>query len=247
MSGISHQSQCFSPGRAIMSSLAIKEARGIVSVLIGPMAPGQKLKHAWPRIARATGLAERRLKGIWHREPIAASGDARRSLPASMNAHSSALAGVDVMACSKLPEAQASGFSLTLPIPPSLNSTTKNIRARGRAPTKVAVEWRRIAALHIADAGVEPIEGRYVALLLLPMGMNGDCDNRIKPALDLLVTLKLVPDDRFADVMAFRFPTVSDGFCRLIIHSVNPRLRSGVSVARTLLAALPGGEGEAAP
>ena len=175
------------------------------------------------------------------------SGDACRTVPASM-------VNREVAAMPRLPldrflpqttPAKAGGFSLTLPIPPSLNSTTKNIRSR-RAPTKIAVDWRRAAALHIADADVEPIcDGKYVTLLLLPTAMHGDADNRVKIVNDLLVTLKLVPDDRHADVMAFRHPTIGDGLCRVLVKSVNPADRSGVAVAQALLASLPGKEREA--
>jgi hypothetical protein len=173
-------------------------------------------------------------------QDMAHTGDARRAFPVIAEGSYRPKA---FPPCTRLPEGSPSGFSLTLPIPPSLNNATFNAGAR-RAPSKRAMEWKRAAALHIADAGVDAISGRYVLLMLLPVKMQGDCDNRIKPVLDLLVTLKLVPDDRHADVMAFRSPTIGDGLCRVVVQSVNPAFRSGVAVARTLLAKI-GGEGEA--
>ena len=68
MSEISPKRSEILPEGAIMSSVAVMEARSLVADLIGVQPPGFKLKNAWPRLARMTGFGERRLKGIWHGE-----------------------------------------------------------------------------------------------------------------------------------------------------------------------------------
>jgi Holliday junction resolvase RusA-like endonuclease len=41
-----------------------------------------------------------------------------------------------------------------------------------------------------------PIKGRAAVSITLPNGTRGDCDNRIKPAIDLLVRAGILADDK---------------------------------------------------
>jgi hypothetical protein len=51
-----------------MTASVFCEARGHVATLIGLQPPGARLKSAFPRVARALGMTERRVKAIWHGE-----------------------------------------------------------------------------------------------------------------------------------------------------------------------------------
>lgn len=44
------------------------EARELIGVIAGPLAMGEKVKTTLGRVAVATGLRERRIRAIWHRE-----------------------------------------------------------------------------------------------------------------------------------------------------------------------------------
>ena len=44
------------------------EARVLVQIIAGPMRLGENVKAALARVARATGLGERRVRGIWNSE-----------------------------------------------------------------------------------------------------------------------------------------------------------------------------------
>lgn len=49
-------------------STAQAEARQLVELIAGPMRLGENVKSALARVARATGLGDRRVRGIWNGE-----------------------------------------------------------------------------------------------------------------------------------------------------------------------------------
>ena len=49
-------------------STAAASYRDLVEQIIGPMRPGEKLKGAFGKVARATGLSPRRVRSIWNNE-----------------------------------------------------------------------------------------------------------------------------------------------------------------------------------
>ena len=106
-------------------------------------------------------------------------------------------------------------FTLTLPLPPSTNALFKNTRD-GRARTIAYRDWKKQAGLTAMAQRVPPVAGRYRLAIQVPLTMRGDVSNRIKAIEDLLVNLKLTPDDRFCDaVMAARSDDIPPGFCRV--------------------------------
>jgi hypothetical protein len=44
------------------------EAQTLVELIAGPLRLGENVKGALSRVARATGLPDRRIGGIWHQE-----------------------------------------------------------------------------------------------------------------------------------------------------------------------------------
>lgn len=55
------------PREAVMTTAPI-EARTLVELIAGPLRLGENVKGALSRVARATGLPDRRVRGIWHHE-----------------------------------------------------------------------------------------------------------------------------------------------------------------------------------
>lgn len=56
-----------------MSSAA--EARNLIVDIAGPQPLGARVKSVLARVAKATGIPERRIRGIWHREAKAVLAD----------------------------------------------------------------------------------------------------------------------------------------------------------------------------
>lgn len=55
------------PGGTTMLT-ARAEARELVEIIAGPLRMGENVKAALSRVARVTGLGDRRVRGIWHSE-----------------------------------------------------------------------------------------------------------------------------------------------------------------------------------
>ena len=89
------------------------------------------------------------------------------------------------------------GFSISIPVPPSVNHMHKSGRGY-RYSTAEYRNWQRSAGWEVLRQKPVPLTAcRYEVELTLPAKLRGDIDNRIKPVLDLLVKLGVVPDDRF--------------------------------------------------
>ncbi len=97
-------------------------------------------------------------------------------------------------------------ITIQLPKPPSANQLfVPNRRAsKGRPvfPSKAYVSWQKEADKQLleqwAKSGESAIQGEYGIIILANVSRRADIDNLAKPILDLLVTNKIVPDDRFA-------------------------------------------------
>lgn len=77
-------------------------------------------------------------------------------------------------------------LEIRLPFPPSVNTMFKNIR-HGRARTAEYEAWRENAAWELKAQNPKPVLTRAVVDIDLEDARRGDCDNRAKPVLDLLV------------------------------------------------------------
>lgn len=77
MVGKSHtgagKSPAYRPGEKVMSSLA--EARHLIIEIAGPISLGERVKTVLSKVAERSGLPERRIRGIWHREAKALLAD----------------------------------------------------------------------------------------------------------------------------------------------------------------------------
>lgn len=106
-----------------------------------------------------------------------------------------------------------SGFSVTLPIPPTTNNLFATSGKRRHRSAEYD-EWLAGARHALRREAITPVKGRYAFLIALPDLMRGDCSNRIKAPEDLLVKEGLTPDDRHADfTAAYRSHAVSGAAC----------------------------------
>jgi Holliday junction resolvase RusA-like endonuclease len=86
-------------------------------------------------------------------------------------------------------------ITISLPMPPSVNELYL-VRPRRRIKSPKYRSWLRSAAWQIKAQRLRPIDGPWRIAVVLPRGMKGDCDNRLKGLLDALVLSGIVEDDR---------------------------------------------------
>lgn len=89
-------------------------------------------------------------------------------------------------------------FDVELPLPPSLNGAYANVSGVGRVKVSTYRKWQdaAVALIRVSVPAAKKIGGAVNVHILLPSGMRGDCDNRIKPCLDALVKSGRIDDDR---------------------------------------------------
>lgn len=86
-------------------------------------------------------------------------------------------------------------FLISIPVPPSTNKLYGVGRGGRRYLLAGYRRWRANAGYMINSQKPEPVTGRYKLFLSVPKTRK-DTDNMIKATLDLLVAMKLTPDDR---------------------------------------------------
>lgn len=122
-------------------------------------------------------------------------------------------------------------FRVELPIVPSLNNAYFNAKPKadrtggkkfpGRIPTRKTTDWKTEAGWLVRKANPPRIAGPYKLRVLVNPKMRGDTSNRIKLAEDLLVYLRVTPDDSKAvSTGCERDPSVPAGRCVLCVESV---------------------------
>ena len=111
-------------------------------------------------------------------------------------------------------------FSVEITIPPSLNNAYANVPGRGRVPTAQHKAWKLAAGWELLAAKPPKFCGPYRLTIQVPAGMRGDVSNRIKLAEDLLVSLRITPDDKNAvSVLAERVAGIPAGRCIIDLRS----------------------------
>ena len=93
---------------------------------------------------------------------------------------------------------------LDVPVPPSANNLYRNVRRRGRVRTAEYSSWLQAAQLVIQSQVTRAIAARrptdfFGINLIARINHRRDLDNLVKPTLDLLRRLGLVPDDRWCN------------------------------------------------
>lgn len=120
-----------------------------------------------------------------------------------------------------------SGFLVSLPVPPSVNSLYGNSphgrranAGRGRFKTRRYKSWIDEAGWELLRQRPSPLIGPYAVRISLPK-IRGDADNRIKPVLDLLVAHKLTADDRHCQMVSVTIiPDLEPGYAVVAVEKV---------------------------
>lgn len=81
-------------------------------------------------------------------------------------------------------------------VPPSANHLFHNLRNGGRRKTRKYISWIDGELKALMAQRAKPVPGGVSVKLTIPKSTRGDMDNRIKPALDLLVRAGIIADDR---------------------------------------------------
>lgn len=103
---------------------------------------------------------------------------------------------------------------LHFPMPPSLNNAYATFNGR-RIPSRELKAWKKAAANAVADQLIEqgiPIFDKHYALhYRFNVNHQSDIGNREKCATDLIVALKIVPDDCWCDRIMIERDRTIDG------------------------------------
>lgn len=88
--------------------------------------------------------------------------------------------------------------TITLPLPPSVNALYRNVNGIGRVRTQEYKKWVGVADGYFftQKKNIRGVVGKYELYIRIPVLMNGDCDNRIKPVADYLASRGVTSDDR---------------------------------------------------
>lgn len=118
-------------------------------------------------------------------------------------------------------------LTIIVPLPPSANKLTRNVKGRGRVNTAAYVAWLEEAGYHAKmahRAAGRPIFEKPLAVTL-QLGLcdrRRDAGNCLKPTEDMLVkSIEGLPDDRWNDdIHIQRDASVTAGTARITIKSL---------------------------
>lgn len=109
---------------------------------------------------------------------------------------------------------------ISLPFPPSVNSMFANVPGKGRVKSKEYKAWTIEALWELKAQKVKPIDGELTINigLVAPSKRAMDCDNRIKPILDILTQAGVIKDDNNKHVRKVSAEWLASGEpCRVLI------------------------------
>jgi Holliday junction resolvase RusA-like endonuclease len=111
---------------------------------------------------------------------------------------------------------------LKLPFPPSVNDMYANNKrgGRGRYPTKEYEQWRADAAVMLMQQHIRPVLGRCEIWIDIDDSRQGDCDNRTKAVLDLLVVRGVIGGDQKKYVRRVSVGWAKCDGCRVAIQEI---------------------------
>lgn len=116
---------------------------------------------------------------------------------------------------------QAGPVSFTIPTPPSANHLFKNVPGKGRVKSHHYDDFLRMAVVAIRRQKVGRVAGNVVLIMGVErMSGQADIDNRLKAALDAIVTAGVIDDDRFITGLAVAWLPKANGLAHIQIHQV---------------------------
>jgi Holliday junction resolvase RusA-like endonuclease len=112
------------------------------------------------------------------------------------------------------------GFTVTIPVPPSINDAYGVNPKTGRRYLKPHVrQWKRDAGFIVISQRPKAITGPYKFWLNVPKTRK-DNDNMIKFSQDLLVSLRLTPDDKHCVNSSVSIVPELDGYATVSVEEV---------------------------
>lgn len=118
-------------------------------------------------------------------------------------------------------------LTITVPLPPSANALTRNVKGRGRVNTAAYTGWLEDAGYTVRmahRAAGKPMFAKPLAVTL-QLGLRDrrrDAGNCLKPTEDMLVkSIEHLPDDRWNDDISIkRDASIPPGMVRITITSL---------------------------
>lgn len=107
-------------------------------------------------------------------------------------------------------------------VPPSTNNLYANARGKGRVKSLAYRQWLEAAGWSVkAQVQSRKLDAPWAITIRAHIRSTRDISNLIKPIEDLVVKLKLAPDDRFCrKVTAIRDETMASGRAIVTIEEV---------------------------
>lgn len=127
--------------------------------------------------------------------------------------------------------------TLDLPLPPSANVLWRTNKTGRTYLNPKYRDWRKAALTSLwaqKPAGGFPFfDGQFEVQIVVALKMQGDIDNRIKPAIDFLATANIIANDKFAQRATIaRSSDIRGGMCRVFVFEGQaPSLLSAVEAA----------------
>jgi Holliday junction resolvase RusA-like endonuclease len=110
-------------------------------------------------------------------------------------------------------------YTVTLPLPPSVNGLYANVRGKGRVPTKRYRMWKNLAGWDLKFSGLWAVRGPVKITIAVPTKAPADVDNYAKALLDILVTHQRIDDDKHVQSVSIsRCGTVAPRKCRVMVR-----------------------------
>lgn len=107
---------------------------------------------------------------------------------------------------------------LTVPAPPSTNALYRNVPGRGRVKTGAYKDWAGRAGWTLKSQAPAAVPGRVIIIIGIEReSAASDIDNRVKALFDLLVTHKVIKDDRYVTAFAIAWAPKATDQARLAI------------------------------
>lgn len=107
---------------------------------------------------------------------------------------------------------------ITIPCPPSVNALYRNVARVGRVKTSAYKDWAGNAGWILKSQNPTPVVGRVLVVINIqrPSG-SSDLDNRAKAILDLLVTHKVIKDDKYVTALAMAWAPKGTAIARVAV------------------------------
>lgn len=110
--------------------------------------------------------------------------------------------------------------SLTFAAPPSVNASTRNVEGIGRVKTKAYKDWIKEAGQQILIQRPGRVAGGFhLTMRVRRASLRRDLDNYAKCAIDLLVSMNVVDDDRHCESINLAWTDEGEGVSVMLVSA----------------------------